>query len=291
MVNKFNIDQDQFRARVEKLENLPTLPNLLNRFNEMIQDPKISMAAFAKELGKDQALTSKILKLINSAFYGFPGRISTVAHAVVLLGYDALKGLIVTSNIFDHLPEKAYPLWIHSIAVSVTSRHLAQILNLSDVEEFAVAGLLHDLGKVVMHIELEEQYGEVIEYAEKNKTSIADAEKEFFGFSHSDIGVWLAKKWTLPSKLTAAIGYHHIKDISSLPPEYADYQTRIFVVYTADKIVKSLGCTADIDIPFSENESPLHDFINLEEEQIKALVEKVAPELESLKYLKPESLK
>lgn len=291
MGNDFKIDQEDFRAKVEKLENLPTLPSLLNRFNEMIQDPKISMAAFAKELGKDQALTSKILKLINSAFYGFPGRISTVAHAVVLLGYDALKGLIVTSNIFDDLPEKAYPLWVHSIAVSVASRHVAQALNLTDIEEFAVAGLLHDLGKVVMHIELGEKYDEVIRYAEINKISMAKAEDKLLGFNHSDIGVWLSKKWTLPAKLTAAIGFHHVNDTAKLSPEYTDYQTRVFVVSVADRLVRSLGCTADVDIPFSESETPVCSFIEISEKQLEDIVAKIAPELEGLKYLTPESLK
>lgn len=285
------INQDEFRRRVEKLANLPTLPSLLNRFNEMIQDPKISMATFAKELSKDQALTSKILKLINSAFYGFPGRIGTVAHAVVLLGYDALKGLIVTSNIFDDLPEKAYPLWVHSIAVSVASRQVAQELNLADVEEFAVAGLLHDLGKVVMHIELADEYDEVIRYAEENQIPMVDAEDKFFGFNHSDIGVWLSKKWSLPSKLTTAIGYHHIKDVSKLPPEYSDYQMRVFVVSVANRIVKSLGCTADIDIPFTEEDASLTSFVEISKEQLETIVNKIAPELDSLKYLTPESLK
>ena len=84
------LDKISFRKKVEQLSNLPTLPNLLDKFTRMLKDPKTSMAAFGKELSKDQMLTSKILKLVNSAFYGFPGRISTVTNALVLLGYDAL---------------------------------------------------------------------------------------------------------------------------------------------------------------------------------------------------------
>lgn len=290
-MNNFGIDHEEFRKKVERLENLPTLPNLLNRFNEMIQDPKISMAAFAKELGKDQALTSKILKLINSAFYGFPGRISTVAHAVVLLGYDAIKGLIVTSNIFDELPKNADLLWAHSIAVSVASRHVAQAMELADVEEFAVAGLLHDLGKVVMRIELGEMYEKAIAYSQEKQVSIVQAEDKCFGFNHSDIGVWLAKKWTLPAKLSVAIGYHHLDDLSKLPPEYADLKTRITVIYAADRIVQALGCYADVDIPFLEDIQPISEEINLTKEQIMDIVERIAPEIDSLKDLRPESLK
>lgn len=286
-----NISQEEFRKKVEKLENLPTLPNLLNKFNEMIQDPKISMAAFAKELAKDQALTSKILKLINSAFYGFPGRISTVAHAVVLLGYDALKGLIVTSNIFEDLPEEAYPLWVHSIAVSVAARQVAQTMSLSDVEEFAVAGLLHDLGKVVMRIELSEHYDKVIAYSKEKQITIFEAEDKLFGFNHSDIGMWLAKKWTLPSKLSVAIGYHHLSDLDKLPTEYVDYKTRVLVIMIADEIVKALGCCADVDVPLERMSEKLSAEVKLSDVQIKEIVAKVAPELDSLKYLKPEALK
>jgi HD-like signal output (HDOD) protein len=159
------LDKSAFRKRIERISNLPTLPNLLQKFNEMIKDPKISMDTLGKELSKDQVITSKLLKLVNSAFYGFPGRISTISHALVLLGYDALKGLIITSSIFENLSPTAYPLWRHSIAVSLTSRKIATKLSLQDREEFAVAGLLHDIGKVILHMEAPQEYRAVVDYA------------------------------------------------------------------------------------------------------------------------------
>ena len=159
------LDKSAFRKRIERISNLPTLPNLLQKFNEMIKDPKISMDTLGKELSKDQVITSKLLKLVNSAFYGFPGRISTISHALVLLGYDALKGLIITSSIFENLSPTAYPLWRHSIAVSLASRKIATKLSLQDREEFAVAGLLHDIGKVILHMEAPQEYRAVVDCA------------------------------------------------------------------------------------------------------------------------------
>ena len=165
MEKEFILDKASFRKKVEKLSNLPTLPKLLQKFTMMINDPKISIKAFGKELSKDQVLTSRILKLVNSSFYGFPGRISTVTHALVLLGHDAIKGLIITSSIFENISPEAYQLWRHSVAVSLMSRAIASELSLPDVEEFAVAGLLHDIGKVILHIEASEEYREVIKHA------------------------------------------------------------------------------------------------------------------------------
>ena len=176
------LDKISFRKKVEQLSNLPTLPNLLDKFTRMLKDPKTSMAAFGKELSKDQMLTSKILKLVNSAFYGFPGRISTVTNALVLLGYDALKGLIISSNIFENLSPEAYPLWHHSVTVSLASRAIARELSLPDIEEFAVAGLLHDIGKVILHVEASEEYRTVINQAKKAKQPVWQTEGEILGF-------------------------------------------------------------------------------------------------------------
>ena len=103
--------------------------------NSKISSPQkySSVTDLANTILKDYALTSKLLKLVNSAFYGFPGRISTVTHALVLLGHDALKGLIITSSIFENISPEAYPLWRHSVAVSLMSRAIASELSLPDV--------------------------------------------------------------------------------------------------------------------------------------------------------------
>jgi len=283
MEKEFILDKASFRKKVEKLSNLPTLPILLQKFTMMIKNPKISMDDFGKELSKDQALTSKILKLVNSAFYGFPGRISTVTHALVLLGHDALKGLIITSSIFEDISPEAYPLWRHSVAVSLTSRAIASELSLPDVEEFAVAGLLHDIGKVILHIEASEEYREVIKHANSTEQPIWKTESEIMGFDHASIGLWVSEEWTLPKKLSVPIGYHHKPGIPK------EHEMRVAVVALADIIVRGLGSGAEDDLPLQVPD-PVLEEVPLTLEQLHVLIENIEPEIESLQQLVPEDM-
>lgn len=277
-------DKISFRKRVEQLSNLPTLPNLLDKFTQMIKDPKTSMAAFGKEISRDQVLTSKILKLVNSAFYGFPGRISTVTNALVLLGYDALKGLIISSNIFENLSPEAYPLWHHSVTVSLASRAIARELSLPDIEEFAVAGLLHDIGKVILHIEASEEYRTVINQAKKTKQPIWQMEDEILGFDHANIGLWVCEEWKLPNKLTIPIGYHH------MPAAPKEYQIRVAVVAMADILVRGMGGGAEDDFPLETPDPVIEKQVPLTLKQIRNLIEGIEPEFESLKRLVPKEI-
>ena len=279
------LDKKSFRRKVQKLSNLPTLPNLLNKFTEMVEDPNTPMEAFGKELSKDQVITGKLLKLVNSAFYGFPGRISTVTHAMVLLGHDALKGLIITSNIFENLPQEAYPLWRHSMGVSLACRNIANELDLPDVEEFAVAGLLHDIGKVVLHIEAPEEYKQVILHALKTEQIMWKAEREILGFVHAAIGRWLCEEWKLPKKLTVPIAYHHLPSIQK------EYDMRIAVIAIADIIVRGMGAGAEDDFSLDVPDPILEKKVPLTLDQIRKLVEEIDPEIESLKNLGPEDMK
>ena len=279
------IDKDSFRRKVERLTNIPTLPNLLTKFTEMIKNPKTSMDAIGKELSKDQVLTSKLLKLVNSAYYGFPGRISTVSHALVLLGNDAVKGLIITSNIFENLSPDAFPLWRHSIASSLAARGIANELSLQDVEEFAVAGLLHDIGKVILHIEAPEEYRLVIDKARTSGKTIWETEQEMLGFDHANIGQWICEKWTLPAKLIIPIGCHeNMKDAR-------DFHMRVMVVALSDMLIRGMGGAGEAGFPLEPIDPICEEKIPLTQEQIDKLVEKIAPEIEALQHLVPKDMK
>jgi putative nucleotidyltransferase with HDIG domain len=278
------IDKAAFRERVERISNLPTLPNLLEKFNEMIKDPSVSMDTLGRELSKDQVITSKLLKLVNSAFYGFPGRISTLTHALVLLGYDALKGLIITSSIFENLSPDAYPLWRHSIAVSLASRIIATKLSFQDREEFAVAGLLHDIGKVILHIEAPEEYRTVINHAKTSGKPLWMAESEILGFDHATIGLWICKEWTLPEKLAIPIGYHHT------PSDAAENTKRVAVVSLADILVRGMVSGAEDDLPLETADPFIEKELPLTTQLLEQLVEKIETEIESVKDLVPEDV-
>ena len=278
------LDKSAFRKRIERISNLPTLPNLLQKFNEMIKDPKISMDTLGRELSQDQVITSKLLKLVNSAFYGFPGRISTISHALVLLGYDALKGLIITSSIFENLSPTAYPLWRHSIAVSLASRKIATKLSLQDREEFAVAGLLHDIGKVILHMEAPQEYRAVVDCSQSSGQPLWMTEAEMLGFDHATIGLWICEEWTLPAKLAIPIGYHHMVNKAQ------DHKKRVAVVALADTVVRGMGSGAEGDLFLEETDPLIEAQLPLTGGLLENLVEEIEPEIESIKDLVPEDM-
>ncbi|EKD29022.1 MAG: metal dependent phosphohydrolase [uncultured bacterium] len=282
--NNIIINKDEFRRKVEKLTTLPMLPHLMMKFTQMAKDPHTSMSAFSEEVSKDHTLTSKLLRLVNSAFYGFPGRISTVTQALVLLGIDALKGLIVTSNVFDGLTPEAYPLWRHSLLVSLTARQICLIHSIPDVEECAVAGLLHDIGKVILFLETPNEYRLVIQKAKEENVPIFKMEREIMGFDHAEIGEWICKKWTLPAKLAYPIGFHHNPVLAQ------EYKTRTNVVALANAIVKGIGASAEEGISLENLPECVENDIKLNSEQLNKIIEKVEPEIENLKNIGPSDL-
>lgn len=287
--NDIKIDKAQFRKKVEQLYNLPTLPDLMIKFSTMAKDPNTSMTKFAEELSKDQTLTSKMLRLVNSAFYGFPGRIGTVTQALIILGIDAVKGLIVTSNVFDTLTPEAYPLWRHSIMVSMACRNLALTLNTPDSkeisEESAVAGLLHDIGHVIFFLEAPEEFRLVCDHARKKEVSIWTAERELLGFDHSEIGKWICEKWTLPAKLGIPIGFHH------QPEKAPEHRLRTCIVSAANVIVNALGCQGVQGIALEDFSPLVISELKLTKQTLKTLIQKIEPEMEGLSSLAPRDLK
>ena len=278
------LDKAAFRKRVERIENLPTLPQLMEKFTRMIKDKTKSMSDVGEELAKDQVLTSKILRLVNSAFYGFPSRISSITHAMVLLGYDAIKGLIVSTSVFDKVNADVYPLWRHSIATSMITRSLGHALQLQDVEELAVAGLLHDLGKVVLWIEVPQEYRWAIANAEQTDRAMWQSEREVLGFDHADIGLWLCERWMLPPRLAEVIGYHHKPALAK-----ANRQ-RVAVVAAAEAFARGMGQGAEQELPLFPLDPVVEELAGTLAYKIDALVDDILPQLDTLSTLEPKDI-
>ncbi len=274
-------DKQAFRMKVEKLSNLPTLPHLMIKFSKMIKDPTTSIADFGEEIGKDQTLTSKMLRLVNSAYYGFPGRISTVTQALVLLGFDAVKGLIVTSNVFSNITPEAFPLWRHSMLVSLACRQIGAKLNIPDLEEIIVAGLLHDIGKVIFYMEEPDTYRLVVRKAVELEMPVWKAEQEFLGFDHATLGEWLCEKWLLPEKLKIPIAFHH------RPEQAKAHQQRVAVVAFANTFIKALGAMAEPEIPLEDLPASVTALLPLTQDDLLALANNLQPEVEALSNMTP----
>jgi len=226
---------EQLQEKVEGLTNLPTLPAVVRNLSRMVDDEKSSAADIGELISKDQVLSAKILRLVNSPVYGFPGRISSVTHALVLLGFNVVKGLVLGTTMFDSFGDKAQGLWQHSLGSAIISRRIAKELAMQDVEEVMIAGLLHDLGKAILSFVAARDFEVALGIAEDTNCHIAVAEREVFGVDHARVGGWVAQTWHLPFRPSEAITFHH-------RPEQAKKGNRVVaVVHLADILARGMG--------------------------------------------------
>ncbi|MDQ7032081.1 MAG: HDOD domain-containing protein [Desulfonauticus sp.] len=239
------------KKKVLAIKDLPTLPQVLAEVSKLLEDPTVSTEKVAQVISKDQVLSAKVLKMVNSPIYGFPRRISTIQHALVLLGFNVIKGLIISTSVFDIMNQSMIGLWEHSLGCALASSTIAKKVKLKDPEEYAVAGLLHDLGKVIALVQLPELKAEVEELVKKEDIPYYVAEKKVMGFGHDRINAWLADYWHLPLRLREGLAWHHQVQSAQHYPEMAavvhlaDFITRLFEVgFAGDDNVSKLDARA-----------------------------------------------
>jgi putative nucleotidyltransferase with HDIG domain len=211
-----NPTAQRIKKVTESIISLPTLPTVVTKMIELVDNPKTSAASLARLISTDQALTAKILKLANSAYYGFPREISTVNMAIVVLGFNTVKDMGLSLSVFEVFKDAdtgahfdVSKFWEHSIACGAASRMLARRLKYRFVGEAFVAGLLHDIGKVILNQYVHKEFVEIIAIAATGETTIEIAENSIIGTGHPQVGSWLAEKWNLPKIIVESIAFHH----------------------------------------------------------------------------------
>lgn len=210
-----NTTPDRIKRITESIIGLPTLPTVVAKMIELVDNPRTSASSLARLISSDQALTARILKLANSAYYGFSREISTVNMAIVILGFNTVKDMGLSLSVFDVFkskkPNSAFDLtrfWEHSIACGIASRMLARSYCSRYTGEAFVAGLLHDIGKVILNQYFQDEFIAMIESQKKGAT-LEEAETGVIGTHHTAIGSWLAEKWNLPRIISRNLMYHH----------------------------------------------------------------------------------
>ncbi len=227
--------RDEFRKALREIKNLPTLPGIVRKLSQMSEDPETTTEQMGKVIARDHILAVKLLKLVNSAFYGFPQRISSIDSAIILLGFNVIKGLIISASIFEFMEEQDIELWEHSLACAVAASVLAKRLGVKDPEEVSTAGLIHDIGKVAIKMELPHEYEKIIAMVAEKKISNYEAEREILDLNHAEAGGWLTKNWNLPAKLVEPVSCHH-------DPRLAENeQMTSAIIHFADLIVRGMG--------------------------------------------------
>jgi len=277
---------DQEKAKqliINKIRNLPTLPDIVHKIVALVKDEKTSARDLCKLISYDQAISLRLLKVANSAYYGFLKEVATVQHAIVILGFNEVKRLSLGIAMFNFIKGTSNAtsliiddFWKHSVGCSLAAGIICRKAGVgSDIA--STASLLHDLGKLVLDNLFSREYKIVLEKAKAEKVSTVDVEKEILGFSHTDVGLWLCSKWKLPPSLTLPIAYHHQVD-------KADQENilQVSIVHLADILCKkaNIGSSGDNTIPcFQKN---AREILRIGEEEIDSTVKELQSEEEKV---------
>jgi len=274
----------EFRRKIESIKDLPTLPLVSQKLLKLLNDPDSSVLEVAQVIKTDPALTTKVLKLVNSAYYGLRNPISTVSRAVTYLGYREVKNLIITVSVFKILKEAKTVLfdkvllWQHMIGVAVASRYLflrSSYTSSIDIEEVFTAGLLHDIGKIVFELLWPSKYREVFELVDNYNLTMDEAESKIFSFSHSLVGAHLLKMWKIPQIILSTVKYHH-KPLEAK----ASFFPLAAIVNAADVFcrLKKIGSGGGNFIPSLDRNIAM--FLELKVDEFEPLIEAIREEVD-----------
>lgn len=237
---------EAIREAVRKITTIATLPEVVAKIVTIVEDPRSSAAQLHKIVSHDPALVTRILKVVNSAFYGLPGQIGSIERAIVLLGLNAVKNIAVAASLGQlfrgvKLCEgyTARDLWTHCIAVAVASRDLARSLKLPVADEAFLAGMIHDVGMLISMQLYPEKLREACELARKpGATDFCGVERHLMGMDHQQLGAALCEAWKFPKSCQVVAGHHHAHALPS------DVNRQLLsIVHVADTLVCSIPGT------------------------------------------------
>ena len=275
------MDLDRLRKIVDDIQDLPTLPTIASTVTRLVAAEDSTATDIAGMIGNDQSLTAKILKIANSAFYGLPKDVRTLRAAIVLLGFNSIKNIVLAASVFEafygqgstgQLDRAA--LWTHSVACAAASKVIAARQQVADSEEVFFAGLMHDLGKVILDHYVHDAFAEVIQLARQRKCLLLEAERELLGVSHAEVGYWLADRWQLPIYLGQAMGFHH------LPMDCPDFPDYACTVHVADMLVRTLkfGNGGDDYVPTLDQQA--WDRLQMQTSELRDVAKETKQELD-----------
>lgn len=221
---------------VNYIEDLPTLSNSFNEICRVSDNPASSGAEIARVVERDQVLAARVLKLINSVFYGMPKKIARVEQGITLLGINAIKNLILASSVFKDFggQKEIEGIWIHALAVGTAAKVIGQKLNYREIEDLFICGLLHDIGKVVEYRFHPEDVRMARKKSLDDKQFYWQVENEIFETGHEQIGHLLLSRWKLPKKYCNVVAFHHH------PHPKKEYFLETTTICWADALVRSL---------------------------------------------------
>ncbi len=273
------------------ISHIATLPEVTMKIIKLVEDPDSSAQDLNKVISSDPALGARILKVVNSAFYGLPGQIGSINRAIVLLGLNAVKNIAIAASLaklfrggkispdFD-----ARDLWNHSIACATGTRLLADKVGLGLPDEAFLAGLIHNIGIMVEIQSRRNQFLEALELVATEDLSLREAEIKAIGASHEQFGAALCKAWKFPASFYQVTGFHHHpQDVPS------NARTLTTLVHFADIIAAREGLGFDLGTEHEDFDPGLMAEVKLTQEKIQEVIEALPQAIDEAKALLNDS--
>jgi HD-like signal output (HDOD) protein len=272
---------------VDRLDELPTLPTIVYELSRVINDPMSSTSEIEKIMANDQSLTTKVLRLANSAYYAIPGGVTSLSRAIAYIGFDAINQLVLSASIMKALDAKASPhfepmqFWKHSIGVAMAAEATAKYVQHKTPSDLFTCGLVHDMGKIALYIIAPEEFARTLAYAKEKNVTLSDAEVAIGTPRHTTIGRELAVKWRLPQLIQTSAAYHHQKDTAARASISQEMNLVVDVVFISNLLIHALQ--------FGDSGSPkvagvpkeVIERLHLNPEKLKELIAKIRASLES----------
>ena len=276
-------DVDSLKEKIlRNVEELPPMPQVVIKTKELIADSNSDAKKIAEVIETDQAIATKVLKVANSSYFGMSGKISSISHASVVLGHKILGEIVTlagTEGILDgKLKGYGYDskeLWKHSLAVAFGSKIITNTKNSGLVEEAQMAGLIHDVGKIILDSYILDKKNEIETYMEKEEKTFLEAESHYFGFNHAEIASEVCRKWNFPDSINYAIKYHH-------QPSGSDGNEMAYILHVADYIAIMSGIGYDSDDFLYELEEGTMDFLSMKKEDVSEIVLQVTESVNNI---------
>lgn len=280
------MSEEKIQKILAKAEDMPVLPHIAMEILNLIDDENSVPADFQNIIESDQVMTLKILKLANSAYYGYPREIISVKEAIVILGLDTLKSLVLSlltrqmlsKNLDTYGLEKGQ-LWEHSLAVAMIARSIARKMKLANLERYFVAGLLHDIGKLLLDFYLLENIDKLKEQIQVGGLDITQAEENLLGFDHAFIGSKLIEHWNLPSFLVNIIRYHHSHEEAPV-----NMMRDAYIIDISDRLAYKIAPGTGGDFSINKQVSPNeYGKLGITSGHVEGILESIRDSLQSLK--------
>lgn len=259
---------------------LPTMPEVLLKLNEVMADPDKSAADVAKVVTADPAVSTNILRIVNSAYYGLQVRVASVSLAISVMGFNMTKKVALKAAVFSAFGKRREKIqhfdptgfWQHAVWVGVAARVLAgasRAFHDMHPEDAYIAGLLHDIGKILLMEKAAPRYLAMLRKSVQQKRPEVDAEMEDFGFTHADVGSVLAIKWSLPEDLAIAIRYHHA------PARDPFHRSLSSLIHLADQLAWRAGRPSTVGPTVPPLDHEVYDQVGLAPERVEELLPQI----------------